>query len=174
MIRASWERSIIMDEQKIYTNERYTSSSQNSQIRWIVQKVQGEKPPKKARFLFISTLLRNAWEISRIWGGYMHIYIYTRTNECITHGPPLSPAWRTILMATSLQRRLFRRAVKYLMARRDLKKDQGVRIRKRRDEWRNKPLWRNYILWFQQRLSRLQCDAFARFSLARAQLFHAF
>lgn len=119
-----------MDGEK-YTNESDTNSSQNPRIRWSVQKVQGEKPPKKLVSLFICTLLRNAWDIFRISED-----THTRTcrDERITHGPPLGPAWPTILVATSLQRRLFR-AVKYLMARRDLKKeDQGVRIRGRRDE----------------------------------------
>lgn len=128
-------------------NERDTNSSQNSRIRWNVQKVQGEKPPKKARFPvylhFITERMRYFAYLR-----WIHARTHARmcTDERITHAPPLGPSWRTILVATSLQRRLFRRKVPNGDTGLEKKRSQGVQIRGRRDEWRNKPLRGNYIL----------------------------
>lgn len=70
-----------------YTKRDTSNSSQNSQIRWTMQKMQGEKPSKKARFpvylYFITERMR--------YFAYLRRTTYTRTDECITHGPPLSP-----------------------------------------------------------------------------------
>lgn len=94
-----------------YTKKNTNSSPQNSQIRWTVQKVQGEKPSKKARF---SVYLYFITERMRYFAYLRRTYIYARahirTNVLHTvHRSVL--AWRTILMATSLQRRLFRRCL---------------------------------------------------------------
>lgn len=78
-----------------YMKRDTNNSSQNSQIRWTMQKVQGEKPSKKARFpvylYFITERMRYFAYLRRTQHIHVHIHACTRTDECITHGPPLSP-----------------------------------------------------------------------------------
>lgn len=92
---------------------------------------------KKPISLFISTLLQDAWDISsypRCISVYnVHAYTYARTHYIRSTARPCladHPHPHTTLM----QRRLFCRGVKYLMAKQDLKKDQGARLRARTKE----------------------------------------
>lgn len=86
-----------------------------------------EKPPERSAFPCLSPLYYETHEIfPRRISACIHVHVRTHTRKGrVTHGPPHGPACRTILTATLLQRRLFCHGVKYLMARRVLKKGSG-------------------------------------------------